>query len=63
MVTKKFYDETAQKELTLFLNKKKRIKLIISEIDTPVIFDEHISLSKNDAIELVRELNYLIKKM
>lgn len=61
MVALRILDETTKNELTLFIDRNTRISIIVGDDGTDEIGT--VSLSKEDAVELVKELENLISRM
>lgn len=60
MIKKIFIDEITQNELEVFINDKGRVCLTAGDIDDTGYYSGFVTLSKEDAIELVNELTDLI---
>jgi len=64
MVYRKFLDEkNPENEMELFINIDNRLFIKVGNLNDDVYYNGHITLSKIDVKELIKELNKLIKQM
>ena len=63
MVKRVFIDEITKNELEVFINEEGRICIIAGDIDDSGYFSGFVTITKEDAIELVDELTCLINML
>lgn len=62
-ITKKFIDEITENELEVFITENDRIRVDAGQVNDTGYYSGFVTLSKEDAIELIKELETLISKM
>lgn len=59
-ITKKFIDEITENELEVFITENGRIRVDAGQVNDTGYYSGFVTLSKEDALELIEELTVLI---